>query len=266
VSPSATAVPSTADARGGSGAGSAGVDAVVVLAAGQGTRMRSPLPKVLHEIGGRSMLGHVLAAVAPLEASAVLVVDGDGRSAVEEHLGQVAPAARPVVQEEQNGSGHAASVALAAAPDLAGTVLIVNGDAPLLRPGTVAALVEAHRASGAVLTVLTAEVGDPTGLGRIVRDEDGAVRAIVEEKDADPAQRALREVNAGVYVGDVPPLGNVFLSRQEPPGGGWPAVHLGHHHGLDGTLLALGSLTLARALPDVRIPRRRKEDRARRWT
>jgi bifunctional UDP-N-acetylglucosamine pyrophosphorylase / glucosamine-1-phosphate N-acetyltransferase len=183
-------------------AGSPAVAGVVVLAAGQGTRMRSAVPKVLHTLGGRSLLGHVLAAAEPLNAGATVVVVGAGRDLVEEHLAQVAPSALPVVQEEQRGSGHAAAVALDAVPDLEGPVLLVNGDSPLLRAATVAALVEAHRAAGSVLTVLTAEVDDPTGLGRIVRDADGDVRAIVEERDATPEQRAIREINAGVYVGD----------------------------------------------------------------
>ena len=183
-------------------AGSPAVAGVVVLAAGQGTRMRSAVPKVLHTLGGRSLLGHVLAAAEPLNAGATVVVVGAGRDLVEEHLAQVAPGAFPVVQEEQRGSGHAAAVALDAVPDLEGPVLLVNGDSPLLRAATVAALVEAHRAAGSVLTVLTAEVDDPTGLGRIVRDADGDVRAIVEERDATPEQRAIREINAGVYVGD----------------------------------------------------------------
>jgi bifunctional UDP-N-acetylglucosamine pyrophosphorylase/glucosamine-1-phosphate N-acetyltransferase len=177
------------------------VDAVVVLAAGQGTRMRSRTPKVMHRLGGRTMLGHVLAAAAPLGAARVVVVVGSGREVVEEHLADVAPDATAVVQEQQNGSGHAAAVALDALGEVPGIVLIVNGDAPLLRPETLDALVRAHRAAGDVLTVLTAEVADPTGLGRIVRDGTGAVRAIVEERDADPATRAITEVNAGVYVG-----------------------------------------------------------------
>jgi bifunctional UDP-N-acetylglucosamine pyrophosphorylase/glucosamine-1-phosphate N-acetyltransferase len=185
---------------------SGGLAAVVVLAAGQGTRMRSATPKVLHTLGGRSLLGHVLAAAEPLGAAATVVVVGSGRDAVEQHLAEIAPAALPVVQHEQNGSGHAAAVALAAVPDLEGPVLLVNGDAPLLRDTTVAALVATHRAAGNVLTVLTAEVDDPTGLGRIVRDDDGSVRAIVEERDATDEQRAIREINAGVYVGDAAAL------------------------------------------------------------
>ncbi|MGY1732976.1 bifunctional UDP-N-acetylglucosamine diphosphorylase/glucosamine-1-phosphate N-acetyltransferase GlmU [Geodermatophilus sp. SYSU D01045] len=186
------------------------VAAVVVLAAGQGTRMRSTTPKVLHELGGRSMLGHVLAATAPLAAGTTLVVVGSGREAVEEHLAAVAPDARAVVQEEQRGSGHAAQVALEAVPDLEGPVLVVNGDSPLLTTGTLAALVAAHHEAGSVFTVLTAEVGDPTGLGRIVRGEDGAPRAIVEEKDAPAEQRAIREVNAGVYLANAATLRRVL--------------------------------------------------------
>jgi bifunctional UDP-N-acetylglucosamine pyrophosphorylase/glucosamine-1-phosphate N-acetyltransferase len=178
-----------------------GIGAVVVLAAGQGTRMRSGTPKVLHHLGGRSMLGHVLAATAPLSAARTVVVVGSGRAAVAEHLTEVAPHAVAVVQEEQLGSGHAAAVALDALGEVPGTVLILNGDAPLLRAETLTALVRAHQEAGDVLTVLTADVEDPTGLGRIVRDPGGAVRAIVEERDADPATRAITEVNAGVYVG-----------------------------------------------------------------
>jgi len=196
-----------------------GIGAVVVLAAGQGTRMRSTIPKVLHRIGGRSMLGHVLAAAAPLAAARTVVVVGSGREAVAEHLTEIAPDASAVVQEQQLGSGHAAAVALDALGEVSGAVLILNGDAPLLRTETLTALLTTHRQAAARLTVLTAEVAEPTGLGRIVRDADGAVRAIVEEKDADPAQRAITEVNAGVYVGDAAAvreaLGRVGSSNQQ---------------------------------------------------
>ena len=191
-----------------------GIAAVVVLAAGQGTRMKSSVPKVLHPLGGRSMLGHVLAAAAPLAARHTLVVVGAGREAVEEQLAQVAPGARPVLQEEQRGSGHAAAVALAAVPDLEGPVLLVNGDAPLLRAETLAALVRAHGDAGSVFTVLTAEVDDPTGLGRIVRDPSGAVTGIVEERDATDEQRAIREVNAGVYVANAATLRRVLAGLE----------------------------------------------------
>ncbi len=190
--------------------GQPAVAGVVVLAAGQGTRMRSSTPKVLHTLGGRSMLGHVLAAAAPLGAGTTAVVVGAGREQVEAHLAEIAPGALAVVQEQQLGSGHAAEVALAAVPDLEGPVLVVNGDAPLLTDRTLAALVAAHAAAGSVFTVLTAEVEDPTGLGRIVRDEGGAPRAIVEERDATDQERAIREVNAGVYVADAVTLRRVL--------------------------------------------------------
>src|SRR5829696_5595221 len=168
--------------------------------------MRSSTPKVLHELGGRSLLGHVLAATAPLRAGTTVVVVGAGREAVEEHLAAIAPDAVPVLQAEQRGSGHAAAVALDAVPDVEGPVLLVNGDAPLLRAETIDRLVAEHERAGSVLTVLTAAVEDPAGLGRIVRDDSGAVRAIVEERDATDAQRAIREINAGVYVGDAAAL------------------------------------------------------------
>ena len=143
--------------------------AVVVLAAGEGTRMRSARPKVLHEMAGRTLVGHVLAAAAPLGADTTLVVVGAGREAVAAHLDQVAPDAVPVVQAEQRGTGHAARVALEAAPDVDGTVLLLPGDTPLLRTETLRRLVEEHQSSGAVATVLTADVPDPTGYGRVLR-------------------------------------------------------------------------------------------------
>ncbi|SOE01044.1 bifunctional UDP-N-acetylglucosamine diphosphorylase/glucosamine-1-phosphate N-acetyltransferase GlmU [Blastococcus haudaquaticus] len=186
------------------------VAAVVVLAAGQGTRMRSSTPKVLHALGGRSLLGHVLAAAEPLGAATTVVVVGSGRDQVEAHLADVAPDALAVVQEQQLGSGHAAGVALAAVPELEGAVLVVNGDSPLLTTRTLGTLVAAHAAAGSVFTVLTAEVDDPTGLGRIIRDERGAPVAIVEERDASDAQRAIREVNAGVYVANAATLRRVL--------------------------------------------------------
>ncbi|MET7836622.1 bifunctional UDP-N-acetylglucosamine diphosphorylase/glucosamine-1-phosphate N-acetyltransferase GlmU [Micromonospora sediminicola] len=176
---------------------------VVVLAAGEGKRMKSSLPKVLHPLLGRTLLGHVLAAAGPLGADRTVVVVGHGADQVREHLTQVAPAATPVLQERQLGTGHAVRIALDAVPDATGTVVVINGDVPLLRPATVEALVEAHEGAGAAATVLAAEVPDPTGLGRIVRDTQGQLEQIVEERDATPQQRALREINAGIYAFDV---------------------------------------------------------------
>ncbi|MEV4270463.1 bifunctional UDP-N-acetylglucosamine diphosphorylase/glucosamine-1-phosphate N-acetyltransferase GlmU [Micromonospora aurantiaca] len=175
---------------------------VVVLAAGEGKRMKSSLPKVLHPLLGRTLLGHVLAAAGPLGADRSVVVVGHGADQVREHLTEVAPGATPVLQERQLGTGHAVRIALDAVPDATGTVVVINGDVPLLRPETVQALVEAHEEAAAAATVLAAEVPDPTGLGRIVRDAQGHLEQIVEERDATPQQRALREINAGIYAFD----------------------------------------------------------------
>ncbi|MFC4104695.1 bifunctional UDP-N-acetylglucosamine diphosphorylase/glucosamine-1-phosphate N-acetyltransferase GlmU [Micromonospora zhanjiangensis] len=175
---------------------------VVVLAAGEGKRMKSALPKVLHPLLGRTLVGHVLAAAEPLAAEQTVVVVGHGADRVTAHLAEVAPSAGTVLQAEQLGTGHAVRVALESVPERAGTVVVINGDVPLLRADTVRALVEAHEAAGAAGTVLAAEVADPTGLGRIVRDEAGRLEQIVEERDATPVQRAVREINAGIYAFD----------------------------------------------------------------
>jgi bifunctional UDP-N-acetylglucosamine pyrophosphorylase/glucosamine-1-phosphate N-acetyltransferase len=179
-----------------------GVAAVVVLAAGEGTRMRSATPKVLHELGGRSMLGHVVTAARALDPEHLLVVVGHARERVTEALASIDPAARAVVQEQQNGTGHAVRVALETLPGLTGTVVVVPGDAPLLTQGTLAALVDRHAAAGSATTLLTAVLDDATGYGRVVRDAAGAVTSVVEHKDADEQTRALREVATSVYAFD----------------------------------------------------------------
>jgi bifunctional UDP-N-acetylglucosamine pyrophosphorylase/glucosamine-1-phosphate N-acetyltransferase len=174
---------------------------VIVLAAGEGKRMKSAAPKVLHGLLGRSLLGHVLACAGQLAADRTLVVVGVGADRVTEHLAEIAPDAVPVLQAERRGTGHAVRIALdRAAAD--GTVIVLNGDVPLLRPETLAALVAAHEADGSAATVLAAHVDDPSGLGRIVRDARGGLERIVEERDAGPAESALREINAGVYAFD----------------------------------------------------------------
>ena len=177
--------------------------AVVVLAAGEGTRMKSPsTPKVLHAVAGRSLLGHVLAAAGPLHADYTVVVVGHGRAKVTEHLAAIAPAAQAVLQEQQNGTGHAVRVALEAIGELEGTVVVLPGDAPLLTTPGLAAMVEEHVAAGNAATLLTARVPDPTGYGRVVRGLAGAVTAIVEQRDADEATRAIDEVGTSVYAFD----------------------------------------------------------------
>jgi bifunctional UDP-N-acetylglucosamine pyrophosphorylase/glucosamine-1-phosphate N-acetyltransferase len=175
---------------------------VVVLAAGEGKRMKSATPKVLHPLLGRTLLGHVLTAADAAQAAATLVVVGHKAEQVRAHLSEVAPAATPVLQAEQNGTGHAVRIALEAAPDATGTVVVLNGDVPLLRPETVEALLAAHEESKAGATVLAAEVADPAGLGRVVRDAAGNLERIVEERDASPEVRAIREINAGIYAFD----------------------------------------------------------------
>jgi len=166
--------------------------------------MRSTaLPKVLHGFAGRSMLGHALAAVGPLDATQTVVVVGHRRDEVTAHLAEIAPEAIPVVQDEQNGTGHATRLALAAVPDdLVGTVLVLPGDAPLLQPDTLAALVDAHEASGAAATLLTSVVDDPTGYGRVLRDETGAITGVVEHKDATAGQLLVDEIGTAIYAFD----------------------------------------------------------------
>lgn len=175
----------------------------VVLAAGEGTRMRSATPKVLHRLAGRTLLGHALTAVATLEPEELVVVVGHARELVAAHARECYDRAVPVVQEEQRGTGHAVRVALQglgrALPEAA-TVLVTCGDTPLLTRATLHGLLDAHAASGAAVTLLSAELPDPTGYGRVVRGADGAVTAVVEQKDADAATLSLREVNAGVYA------------------------------------------------------------------
>lgn len=178
--------------------------AVVILAAGEGTRMKSALPKVLHPVAGRSLVGHVLEAAATLEPERLVVVVGHGRDAVTAHLAEVAPWARPVVQEQQHGTGHAVRVALEAleadAPLSGGPVVVLTGDTPLLTGTTLLRLVLAHEDEGAAATVLTAILADPTGYGRIVRDHDGRVAEIVEHKDAGESVLAISEINSGMYA------------------------------------------------------------------
>src|ERR1051326_54960 len=179
---------------------------VVVLAAGEGKRMHSARPKVLHALLGRTMLGHVLAAAAELRPARTVVVIGHGAAEVEAHLVEAAPEAVAVRQAVQHGTGHAVRTALDALPELTGTVVVLSGDTPLLRGATLTALLEAHAAAGAAGTLLSAYPSDAKGLGRIVRDAHGDLARIVEERDATPEQAAIREINAGMYVFDAAAL------------------------------------------------------------
>jgi bifunctional UDP-N-acetylglucosamine pyrophosphorylase/glucosamine-1-phosphate N-acetyltransferase len=184
--------------------------AVVVLAAGEGTRMRSAIPKVLHAVGGRSLVHHAVAAAATLDPEHVVVVVGHGRDQVKAHLADVAPEVSSAVQDQQLGTGHAVGAALAGLPPLSGTVVVTYGDTPLLAGETLADLVAAHEAAGNAVTVLTAELADPTGYGRILRDADGDVQAVVEQKDATAEQRAIHEINSGIYAFDAAVLADAL--------------------------------------------------------
>ncbi len=168
---------------------------VVVLAAGKGTRMHSDLPKVLHRLAGKHLLGHVLDAARCLQPTRMVVVYGHGGEAVPSACG--APDVAWALQEQQLGTGHAVQTALPQVGD-DGAVLILYGDVPLIRAETLKTL--AHLAAAGEVALLTAELADPHGYGRILRSDSGAVTGIVEEKDASQEQKAVREINTGILA------------------------------------------------------------------
>ncbi len=174
--------------------------AVIVLAAGEGTRMKSQIPKVLHALCGRSMLGHALAAASELAPERLVVVTGHGRDEVGAEAARHAPGVCVVVQDRLAGTGHAVRMVTEALGVMPGTVVVTYADMPLLRAGTLAALVREHAAAGNAVTVLTARVPDPSGYGRVVRDDGGSLTEIVEEADATAAQRTIDEINSGCYA------------------------------------------------------------------
>jgi bifunctional UDP-N-acetylglucosamine pyrophosphorylase/glucosamine-1-phosphate N-acetyltransferase len=177
------------------------LETVVILAAGEGTRMKSSTPKVLHSISGRSLVGHVLSAVSALSPKQVRVVVGAGREQVEAHLSEIAPHVTTVFQEKRGGTGHATQLALDGLK-ASGTILVLAGDTPMLTGSSLSELLNAHHAGGFTASVLTAEHPDPTGYGRIIRADDDSLLRIVEERDADEIQRDILEVNSGVYAFD----------------------------------------------------------------
>ena len=178
------------------------VAAVVILAAGEGKRMKSSRSKLLHEIAGHSMLSYAVTAATTVQPEHIVVVVGHFRDQVEAHLSEIAPHVLIAVQEEQLGTGDAVQAALGQVADLTGDVIVTMGDVPMLTGETLAALLEEHRARRAAATVLTAQVPDPTGYGRVLRDGDGRVTGIVEHRDADDTQREITEINSGIYVFD----------------------------------------------------------------
>ena len=185
------------------------LETVVILAAGEGTRMKSSTPKVLHPIAGRTLVGHVLNAVDALAPKNVRVVVGAGREQVEAHIAEIAPKAVTVFQEKRGGTGHATQLALAGL-NPTGTILVLAGDTPMLTGTSLAQLLAEHHAGGFTASVMTAEHPDPTGYGRIIRGDDASLLRIVEERDADEVQRDIIEVNSGVYAFDAAKLASAI--------------------------------------------------------
>src|SRR6476661_210420 len=183
----------------------AGPAAVIVLAAGAGTRMKSRTPKILHEIGGLSMVGHALRAARSIAPQRLAIVVRHERDLVEAHVAALDPQAVIVDQDDVPGTGRAVEAALEALhaeQDLTGTVVVTYGDVPLLSGDLLKELVATHEREGNAVTVLTAVLDDAAGYGRILRGEDGSVTGIREHKDASEAERAIREVNSGIYAFD----------------------------------------------------------------
>lgn len=177
------------------------VETVIILAAGDGTRMKSRQAKVLHNVAGRSLLGHVLTAVNHLEPSHIRIVVGSNRESVEAHISEISPSATTIFQEKRGGTGHATQLALAGTTSN-GTVLVLAGDTPMLTGVSLAAFLEAHSFGNFAASVLTAEHPDPTGYGRIIRDDNDELLRIVEERDASEDERFIFEINSGVYAFD----------------------------------------------------------------
>lgn len=181
----------------------------VILAAGKGTRMRSKYPKVLHKVGGKPMLQHVIDAATVAGCDEKVIIVGHEAELVEEMVGTQGKIA---LQAEQLGTGHAVMQTAEALKDFTGTALILCGDTPLLEGEELKKFCEAHKASGAAATVLTAVMDDPFGYGRIVRDANGNVQAIVEQKDATEEQKAIKEINTGIYCMECPLMFDVLAT------------------------------------------------------
>ena len=173
--------------------------AVVIMAAGKGTRMKSDLPKVLHELAGKPLLAHVVETARQLEPERIVVVVGHGRAQVMDRF--KGEGLMFATQEPQLGTGHAMMQARGALAGFRGAVVVLSGDVPLITAATLRAMLAAHRRAGAAVTALTCEMDDPGSYGRILRDH-GRVIANVEAKDATAEQLAIREINSGVYVFD----------------------------------------------------------------
>ena len=179
------------------------LDLVIVLAAGEGTRMKSAHPKVLHKIAGATLLEHVISAISKLEGKELRVVIGASAEEVKNELNRIHPSSKTILQEVRSGTGDAVRRALT--KDDSGTVLVCAGDTPLITAETLRSLIVEHKKQGAAATVLTTEVPNPTGYGRIVREKNEFTR-IVEERDASPEEREIIEINSGIYAFDISKL------------------------------------------------------------
>ncbi|MBI4751460.1 MAG: bifunctional UDP-N-acetylglucosamine diphosphorylase/glucosamine-1-phosphate N-acetyltransferase GlmU [Acidobacteria bacterium] len=186
---------------------------ILIMAAGLGTRMKSRRAKVLHQLAGRSLLGHVCHTAIDLSPAQLILIVGHQAEAVEakirQELQQFAPDIEQktklefVLQTEQRGTGHAVQMAEAVLSGQNGTVLVLSGDVPLVRPGTLRRLLEVHTENNFAATVLTTDIPDPTGYGRILREADGTFSRIVEHRDATPQQRTIPEINSGIYAFEI---------------------------------------------------------------
>lgn len=189
--------------------------AFLILAAGKGTRMKSDLPKVLHPLAGKPMVLHTLEAAEALNPARVVLVVGHGAEGVKAAVAAEFSNVDYAVQEQQRGTGHAVLCAKETLKDFVGTVVILYGDAPLLPVSALARLVAHHQSTGEALTALTTTVENPTGFGRFIRDASGAVQGIVEEKNCTDDQRAITEVNPGIYAVESAALWRL-LERVQP--------------------------------------------------
>ena len=175
--------------------------AAIIMAAGQGKRMRNPdMAKVMHLLGGLPLIQHVVRLARKSGAIRIITVVGHQRESVIAHLHATDPDVEIAVQAEQLGTGHAVLQTASLLRDFEGDVLILSGDAPMTSPKTLGTMLDHHRSTGAVVTVLTALLSDPDGYGRVLREADGSIRKIVEQKDASEEELAVREINSGIYV------------------------------------------------------------------